>query len=146
VARQKPQIFRSADDVTAALLDGRILVAGEMAGYAMVGAREEGKPIVGVFPKEGVPFIPGPVAILARARHQNAARLFVDYALSREGQALFRDLGNAYSARKDVAPLKGQPPLNQLDLRTPTGGWEEYLQKQSALRTEFEKLFRPTSD
>jgi len=129
-----------------ALLDGEILVAGEMAGYAMIGAQREGKPIVGVFPKEGIPFIPGPVGILARAPHPNTARLFVDYALSREGQALFRDLGNAYSARGDVGPLEGQPPLDKLNLRTPTGGWDEYLQKQGALRTEFEKLFRPTSD
>ena len=146
VAAQKPRISRSAEEVTDGLLDGSILVAGEMAAYAMIGAQEDGKPIVGVFPKEGVPFTPGPVAILARAPHPNAARLFVDYALSREGQTLFRDLGNAYSARKDVGPLRDQPPLRELNLLTPTGGWEEYLQKQGALRTEFEKLFRPTSE
>ncbi|MBM3499370.1 MAG: extracellular solute-binding protein [Armatimonadetes bacterium] len=146
VAAQKPRISRSAEEVTAGLLDGSILVAGEMAAYAMIGAQEEGKSIAGVFPKEGVPFTPGPVAILARAPHPNAARLFIDYALSREGQTLFRDLGKAYSARKDVAPLRDQPPLSKLNLLTPTGGWEEYLQKQGALRTEFEKLFRPTSE
>jgi iron(III) transport system substrate-binding protein len=146
MAAQKPRISRSAEEVTDGLLNGTILVAGEMAGYAMLGAREDGKPIVGVFPKEGVPFIPGPVAILARAPHPNAARLFVDYALSREGQTLFRDLGKAHSARKDVGPLRGQPPLDELHLLTPSGGWEEYLQKQGALRTEFEQLFRPTSE
>jgi hypothetical protein len=59
---------------------------------------------------------------------------------------LFRDLGNAYSARDDVGPLRGQPPLSKLDLRTPTGGWEEYLLKQNPLRTEFEKLFHPSSE
>lgn len=146
IARQKPRISRSAEEVTEALLAGDILVAGEMAGNAILSAQEEGKPIVGVFPKEGVPFIPGPVAIPARAPHPNAARLFIDYSLSKEGQTLFQKLGKAYSARRDVGPLEGQPPLEELHLLTPTGGWEEYLQKQSVLRSEFERLFRPTSE
>ena len=146
MAEQKPKISRSAEEVTSGLLAGDILVAGEMASYAILSAQQEGKPIVGVYPKEGVPFIPGPVAILARAPHPNAARLFIDYALSREGQALFRDLAGAHSAREDVGPLKGQPSLDDLDLLTPTGGWQEYLRKQNALRTEFEKLFRPGSE
>ena len=44
-----------------------------------------------------------PIGIMAGAPHPNAARLFVDYTLSREGQELFRDLGKL-PARSDVAP------------------------------------------
>jgi len=44
-----------------------------------------------------------PVGIMAGAAHPNAARLFVDYVLSKEGQDLFRDLGKT-PARSDVAP------------------------------------------
>ncbi len=146
MAGQKPEISRSASEVMAALLDGEILVAGEMAGYKIQGAREESQPIVGVWPEEGVPFIPGPVGILARSGHPNAAKLFVDFALSKEGQEQFRDLVRAYSARSDVEPLEGQPPLDSLNLLTPTGGWSDYLQKQEPLRAEFEELFRPGSE
>jgi len=63
-----------------------------------------------------------------------------------EGQELFRDSLMAYSARSDVGPLEGQPALSSLNLLTPTGGWEEYLQKQTVLRSEFEGLFRPGSE
>ena len=44
-----------------------------------------------------------PIGVMAGAPHPNAARLFVDYALSKEGQELFRNLGKL-PARSDVAP------------------------------------------
>ncbi len=143
MAQQEPTISRSADEVVTELLNGDILVAGEMAGYKIQEAQEKHQPIVGVWPEEGVPFIPGPIAILARSGQPNAAKLFVDFALSKEGQERFRDLVRAYSARSDVGPLEGQPPLDSLNLLTPTGGWPDYLQKQNSLRAEFEELFQP---
>ena len=146
MAEQRPRISRSAKEVMAGLESGDILVAGEMAGYAILAAQERGESIVGIWPKEGVPFTPGPVAILARSPHPNAAKLFIDYALSKEGQERFRELVSAYSARMDVEPLEGQPPLDSLNLLAPTGGWEEYLQKQPALRAEFESLFHPEGE
>jgi iron(III) transport system substrate-binding protein len=146
MALQGPTISRSASDVMGALLSGDILVAGEMAGYKIQEAEEARQPIVGVWPEDGVPFIPGPVAILARSGHPNAAKLFVDFALSKAGQERFRDLVRAYSARSDVGPLENQPPLDSLNLLTPTGGWTDYLQKQDPLRAEFEELFRPESE
>ena len=146
MAQQRPRISRSAKEVMAGLESGEILVAGEMAGYAILDAQGKGESVVGIWPKEGVPFTPGPVAILARSPHPNAAKLFIDYALSKEGQERFRELVSAYSARMDVEPLEGQPPLNSLNLLAPTGGWEEYLQKQPALRAEFESLFHPEGE
>jgi iron(III) transport system substrate-binding protein len=147
IARQHPRIYRSADEVMEALLRGEILVAGEMAGYAIYGATQSGKPIGGVWPKEGVPFIPGPIAILARAPHPNMGKLFVDYTLSREGQELCQKLMGTYSGRKDVAPLKGQPPLSSFPLLlTPASGWEDYLQKQGQLQSEFDRLFQPGTE
>ncbi len=146
MARQNPKISRSADEVMDALLNGDILVAGEMAGYKVQEAQEADQSIIGVWPEEGVPFIPGPVAILARSGHPNAAKLFVDFALSKEGQERFRDLVRAYSARADVSPLEGQRALKSLNLLTPTGGWSDYLEKQNSLRAEFEELFRPGSE
>ena len=44
-----------------------------------------------------------PIGIMAGAPHPNAARLFVDYTLSKEGQELFRNLGKV-PARNDVVP------------------------------------------
>ncbi len=44
-----------------------------------------------------------PIGIMAGAAHPNAARLFIDYVLSRQGQELFRNLGKI-PARSDVTP------------------------------------------
>jgi len=44
-----------------------------------------------------------PIGIMEGAAHANAARLFIDYVLSREGQELFRNMGKI-PARGDVAP------------------------------------------
>ena len=44
-----------------------------------------------------------PIGVMAGAPHPSAARLFVDYVLSKEGQELFRKLGKI-PARGDVVP------------------------------------------
>ncbi|HYA29540.1 MAG TPA: extracellular solute-binding protein [Acidobacteriota bacterium] len=44
-----------------------------------------------------------PIGVMAGASHPTAARLFVDYVLSKEGQELFRNLGKV-PARADVLP------------------------------------------
>jgi len=142
IAAQNPRIYRSSAAVMDDLAEGRVLIAGEMPGYAIYSAAREGKPIVGVWPKEGVPFIPGPIAILSRSPHPNAAKLFVNFALSHDGQALCRQLTGAYSARRDVGPLAGQPPLSAFHLLTPTAGWDDYFQKQERLRNELAGFFR----
>src|SRR5260370_9001066 len=61
-------------------------------------------PVRGVWPQEGVPSEPWTAAILKRAPHPNAARLFLDFLLSREGQALYVATRGWTSARPDVAP------------------------------------------
>ena len=61
-------------------------------------------PVRGVWPKEGVPSEPWTAGILKRAPHPNAARLFLDFLLSREGQTLYVGTMGWSSARPDVAP------------------------------------------
>ena len=45
-----------------------------------------------------------PIGVTAHAPHPNAARLFIDFALSREGQRIVRDIGRP-PARVDVEPI-----------------------------------------
>jgi iron(III) transport system substrate-binding protein len=70
--------------------------------------------IVSVYPTEGMPVATAPIAVLKNAPHPNAAKLFVDFILSKEGQQLFAiDLFQVYSVRKDIAPPQGQRPIDQ---------------------------------
>jgi iron(III) transport system substrate-binding protein len=51
-------------------------------------ARERGLPIATVFPPDGVFAQVGPVAVLARAPHANAGKLFIDWLTSPAGQSV----------------------------------------------------------
>ena len=52
-----------------------------------------GAPIVPVYPVEGTPAVTLNGAILKQAPHPNAARLFMNFMFSREGQQIFVDYG-----------------------------------------------------
>jgi iron(III) transport system substrate-binding protein len=50
--------------------------------------KAKGAPVEFVFPKEGVSAITEPVAILSTTKNPEAAKAFVDFILSKDGQAL----------------------------------------------------------
>jgi len=141
LGKQKPQVLSSSSDAIAALVDQRIQVAGEMVSYQAYEAQKEGKPIEIIWPTDGVPVIPGPVAILQSARHVNAAKLFVDFVLSREGQEFLQEVSSSYSARPDVPSPAGRPRLGELKQMIPIAGWEDYLDRQPLYHSEFRKFF-----
>ena len=79
--------------------------------------------IVGVYPAEGMPVAPAPIAIFKNAPHPNAAKLFVDFVLSRGGQdaAGARDLQRLFDAHRTFAAPPGQMPLAETKPLVPTG-------------------------
>jgi iron(III) transport system substrate-binding protein len=73
--------------------------------------------IAGVLPKDGVFMLVGPVAVLAKAPHPNAARLLVDFLLSPEGQTIYVEGGDAASIDSpDVKLPPDFPDLKQYKL------------------------------
>ncbi|HZG87205.1 ABC transporter substrate-binding protein [Paenibacillus sp.] len=74
-------------------------VAGGEKAYAMVvdflvaRAEQDGSPVKLVYPNEGVPAITEPVGILKDAKNVPAAKAFVDFILSEEGQKMQAGLG-----------------------------------------------------
>lgn len=73
-----------------------------------------GAPIGIVYPAEGTAVIPDGSALIANAPHPNAARLFLDFTISKEGQALTVDRFGRRSVRKDVATPAGLPTLDKI--------------------------------
>ncbi|MGZ3411507.1 MAG: ABC transporter substrate-binding protein [Rhizomicrobium sp.] len=53
----------------------------------------KGLPVKAAFPQEGVVYLPYASSILTKAPHPNAARLFIDFMLSDEGQAIYASEG-----------------------------------------------------
>jgi iron(III) transport system substrate-binding protein len=101
LARQGPQFRRGHT------LLSKLLVAGDFP-LALVHAAEidemkkTGAPVDWVRTLDPIVTSPSQVAISARAAHPNAARLLVDFLLSKEGQELIRSRGRV-PARLDVA-------------------------------------------
>lgn len=96
--------------------NGQVLqaVAGGEKPYGMIvdfmpiRERAKGAPVEFVFPTEGVTPITEPVGIVAGARNLPAARAFVAFLLSREGQELASRMGYL-PADPSVAPPAGFP-------------------------------------
>ena len=114
LGRNKPGLERGHAGMAQKVAAGEYAGAAEMADFHLKNIRDAAAsvPVRGVWPKEGVPSEPWTAGILKRAPHPNAARLFLDFLLSQEGQALYVGTMGWTSARSDVAPpgYKEMPP------------------------------------
>jgi iron(III) transport system substrate-binding protein len=106
LGRNKPGLERGHAGMAQKVAAGEYAGAAEMSDFHLKNIRDAAAsvPLRGVWPQEGVPSEPWTAAILKRAPHPNAARLFLDFLLSREGQALYVETMGWTSARADVPP------------------------------------------
>lgn len=88
---------------------------GFMVDFLPIRGKADGAPVAFVFPEEGVSAVTEPVAILSTARNPDAARAFVDFLVSVEGQELAADMGYL-PAHPGVTPPAGFPPLDEIRL------------------------------
>ncbi|MEM7693305.1 MAG: ABC transporter substrate-binding protein [Pseudomonadota bacterium] len=88
---------------------------GFVVDFLAIRNREDGAPVDFVFPEEGVSFVTEPVAILSTAQNPEAAKAFVDFLLSPEGQALAASQGYL-PAHPNVAPPAGFPDRSEIKL------------------------------
>lgn len=95
------------------------IAAGEFAmgmtlDYIVRGQKAKGSPIDLVYPKDGAIVIPSPIAIIASTKVPDAAKTFLDYAISEKGQEALRKLGSFVPVVPGMAPPKGAPSLKEL--------------------------------
>jgi iron(III) transport system substrate-binding protein len=88
---------------------------GMVVDFLPIRAKAKGSPVEFVFPEEGVSAISEPVAILSTARNVEAAKAFVDFLLSEEGQKLASSQGYM-PAHPDVSPPAGFPDLKTITI------------------------------
>lgn len=106
--------------------------------YMAYKAKADGEPIEIVYPKSGTVVSPRAVGILKEAKHVEAAKAYVDFLLSDEGQKLVADAyllpGNKEIAVKNRAALDKIPQLHV--------DWIGAEAKQLEVLTKFTDLFR----
>lgn len=88
---------------------------GFVVDFLPIRNKLKGAPVEFVFPSEGVSAVTEPVAILKTAQNPAAAKAFVDFLLSPEGQQLAADQGYL-AAHPAIAPPEGFPPRDRIKL------------------------------
>ena len=111
---------------------------GVIVEFMALNAKTKGSPVDFVFPVEGVSVVTEPTAILRGTKNLKAARAFVDFVLSREGQQLAATQGYL-PARKDVPSPPGFPGVGQI--RILPVDIAELLRQDEANKKRFATLF-----
>lgn len=138
MVQQRPKIVQSAGATLTLIERGEAHMTVGTPAYTIFGHVKKGEPVAMVLPKEGVPFIPSPTAILKKAPHPNAAKVFTDFLASREAQQALANQG-LYVGNPDVTYPEGQTPLGYLKLIEFTP--EEVRKKSKPIRKKFRELF-----
>ncbi|RDC69739.1 extracellular solute-binding protein [Rhodovulum sp. 12E13] len=88
---------------------------GFVVDFLPIRNKLDGAPVEFVFPEEGVSAVTEPAAILSTAQNPEAAKAFIDFLLSMEGQQLAADQGYL-PAHPDITPPEGFPPRDEIEL------------------------------
>jgi len=115
------------------------IMAGAALDYMMRGAKAQGSPIDYLWPEDGAVFIPSPVAILKSSQNPEAAKVFLDYLLSQEGQQTMVELGNFIPVRTDVDPPADAPGLGKIN-KLPTN-WAAVAEMRDDTKDRWTAMF-----
>jgi iron(III) transport system substrate-binding protein len=109
----KPTLYPSQAPMVDAMIRGEIGIAPLVTNLA-IPLTAKGAPLKWFFAPEGVPVTVFSAGVAKTAGNPNAARLFMDWALSREGQALMVELGSFSSMANAPMP----PGVDASSLKT----------------------------
>jgi len=126
---------------------GRTVLSGERAagvngadyGPLYTERRKPGATIAAAYPRDGVPFIFSPTAIMSFAPHPNAARLFTDFIFTRETMQILTDAEGLYVANPDVTYPADRPKLGELKMLVVDP--EEIDKRTEEVKKRFVELF-----
>ncbi|TWT01511.1 ABC transporter substrate-binding protein [Planomicrobium sp. CPCC 101079] len=111
---------------------------GMIVDYLAARAESDGSPVELVYPKEGVPVITEPVGIMENTDNEEAAKAFVDFILSEEGQELASELGYT-PIREGIEAPEGLKTLDEMTvLEADTG---ELLKTREDDKVKFGEIF-----
>lgn len=119
LAKNKPLMLKSFSTSAVALVSGEadIVIPGNEGD--ILKRRVKGEPVDNVYPKEGLLFRTGRTGICKSSPHPNAAKLWIEFEGSREGQTLLNRVRGYVPTRSDVnlkhpRPAEAIKPENML--------------------------------
>ncbi len=109
-AQTKPVLYPSGAPASDALVRGEVSIAPLLYNIVWTKKRD-GAPLEIFFPPEGVPVNPYASGIAKTAANPNAAKLFLNWCLSAEGQTfMIKELGNLTSLKNPPVYPEGYDP------------------------------------
>ena len=139
LAQNKLMLVQSAVDPSGVVASGERPVAVDGGEYTFYQIKKKGNPVEIVYPKEGVPLVVSPSAIMSFAPHPNAAKLFTDFTFSREVQQVMADSEGLYTGHPEVKYPADKPKLTDLKLLTVDP--EELEKRGEEIRQRFVEFF-----
>jgi iron(III) transport system substrate-binding protein len=140
-AKQNPRAFDSRVQLFDRLAKGddKVCAAAEYAAYTLY--KEKTKDITFVAPDDGLPATPLIVGAVNRAPHPEAAKLFVDWAMSNRGQAWYQNNKDLIygSLRSDAPPMATGARLRDFKLLFPTD-YAEYMGMRDTFTKEWNTM------
>ncbi|MBV6306125.1 ABC transporter substrate-binding protein [Candidimonas humi] len=119
LAAQKPRGYSSSTQIMSDIHRGDLKLGGRVSIFQYLKSKRDKQPIEMVFPTEGTPAVNQVTAAFKTTKRPNAAKAYVKFLLSAEGQKIWNEIQGSYSARKDVN-IEGLPPLSSIKLLFPT--------------------------
>jgi len=138
LAKNQPVLGQSAEDPPVKVAGGEALL-GESGEYNFFKSRKKGNPVEIVYPEDLVVFVNSPVAILKRAPHPNAARLFVEYLFGKEAQQIMADDGVTVMNEAVAYPPGKAHPRDLKNLVVPDA--REVQKRNDEIKAKFRELF-----
>ncbi len=109
-AATKPTLYPSSGPASDAVIRGEVQLAPVIRNVIFP-KQKDGAPVETVFPTEGIPVNPYACGIPKASTRPNAARLFLDWCLSAEGQTFtMTEQGNLTSLKTPPVQLAGFDP------------------------------------
>lgn len=119
LAAQKPKGYASSTQIMTDLHRGDVKLGGRVSIFQLIKSERDKLPVKVVFPTEGSASVTEVTAIFKTTKRPNAAKAYVDFLLSQEGQKLWNEIQGSYSARPDVS-IEGLPPISSIKVLIPT--------------------------
>lgn len=146
-ARQEPVVMRDQRALVEWVARGKYPVSFAPRAPEVTEFKTAGAPIELLPPSEGTYLTTGSagIALIGRAAHPNAAKVFLNWFLSREGQTVFTRAHGGHSARIDV-PTEGLDPdlTRQAGVKYFIGAdSEDFLVKEDKSRELAMEIFGP---
>jgi iron(III) transport system substrate-binding protein len=137
-AATKPVLYPSGAPMSDSLVRGEIAM-GPLLYNAVFPKKRDGAPVEIFFAPEGAPVNPYASGVTKTAAHPNAAKLFLNWCLSREGQTfMIKEQGNLTSMKEPpIYPSGFDPKVVKVWLPN----FNEYVKLHAAWIEEWNKIY-----